>query len=413
MPADAGYRIFPVSAASAPELRTLAARLAAGVAGAGLDSIGRTLARRPHLAERAVVAAAAQDELAAGLRQLARGQPGSHLIRGRAAGRGEGLVWVFSGHGSQWPGMGRELLGEPAFESVIDALEPIFAAEIGFSPRQALRGGDFGDVARAQTMIFAMQAGLAALWRSYGVSPAAVIGHSVGEIAAAVTSGTLSLQDGGRLICRRSRLLRRVAGRGGMAMVTISFAQARQRLADHPGLVAAIDSAPSSAVVAGTPGAIDDLAGRWPAEGIGVRRVPSDVAFHSPQMEPLLADLEASATDLCPRAPAVRVYSTALPDPRSGMTADGKYWCANLRSPVRLTAAITAAAEDGFRDFLEVSPHPVVTHSVSQTLAALGLEGTFAGATLRRGRPERLAFLTSAAALHCRGVELAWHRLYP
>ena len=319
---------------------------------------------------------------------------------------GTGLVWVFSGHGSQWPGMGRELLSEPPFATVIDDLEPVFSAEMGFSPRQALCGGDFQDIARAQSMIFAMQAGLAALWRSAGVSPAAVIGHSVGEIAAAVVSGALSLEDGGRLICRRSRLLRRVAGRGGMAMVTIPFAQAEERLAGRRDLVAAIASSPRATVVAGDPVAIGALLEQWPADGIGVRRVPSDVAFHSPQMEALLADLEESAADLSPRPPAVPVYSTALPDPRSAMTADGKYWAANLRNPVRLSAAVIAAAEDGYRDFLEVSPHPVVAHSVSETLASLGLEDRFVGVTLRRNRSEKVTFGASAAAVHHRaGVD--------
>lgn len=407
-----GYRLVPLSATSQPALRELAARLAGDVGGIALDSVGHTLALRcSHLAERAVVVAASQDELAAGLRKLAAGERDTRLVVGRAASAGAGLVWVFSGHGSQWSGMGRELLFEPPFATVIDDLEPVFAAEIGFSPRQALRSGDFQDVARAQTMIFAMQVGLAALWRSCGVSPAAVIGHSVGEIAAAVVSGTLSLNDGGRLICRRSRLLRRVAGRGGMAMVTISFAQAEERLAGRGDLVAAIASSPGSTVVAGDPAAIGTILEQWPAEGILVRRVPSDVAFHSWHMEPLLTDLEESVADLSPRPPAVPVYPTALPDPRSAMTADGKYWAANLRNPVRLSAAVAAAAEDGYRDFLEISPHPVVAHSVSETLASLGLEDKFVGATLRRNRPEQLTFLTSAAAVHCRGIDLDWRRL--
>jgi 6-methylsalicylic acid synthase len=410
-----GYRLFPLSAASRPVLRASAARLAGEVAaGTALCEVGHTLALRdPQLGERAVVAAASRDELAAGLRKLAAGEQDTRVVVGRAAGAGAALVWVFSGHGSQWAGMGRELLSEPPFATVIDELEPVFAAEIGFSPRQALGDGDFLDIARAQTMIFAMQVGLAALWRSCGVSPAAVIGHSVGEIAAAVVSGTLSLNEGGRLICRRSRLLRRVAGQGGMAMVTIPFAQVAERLAGRRDLVAAIASSPGSTVVAGDRAAIGDVVEQWPSPGVAVRRVPSDVAFHSPHMEPLLTDLAESVADLSPRPPVVPAYSTALPDPRSAVTADGKYWAANLRNPVRLAAAVIAAAEDGYRDFLEVSPHPVVAHSVSDTLASLGLDDKFVGVTLRRNRPQHLTFLTSAAAVHCRGIELDWRRLRP
>jgi 6-methylsalicylic acid synthase len=403
------YQIFPLSAASDRELRQRASRLAEGLGNVGLDVAGQPFVHEypRDLIERAVVAAASTDELAAGLRRVADGEPDNLVVTGQASIVGDGPVWVFSGHGSQWPGMGRDLLGESEFAAVIDALEPVFSDEIGFSPREAIQSGDFQDVAKAQTMIFAMQVGLAALWRSRGVHPAAIIGHSVGEIAAAVCSGMLSLADGGRLICRRSRLLRRVAGRGGMAMVMLSFADVQERLSHRDGLVAAIESAPTATVIAGVPEAIDTVVRQWQAEGIAVRRISSDVAFHSPQMEQLVAGLEEASADLCPGVPAVPVYSTALPDPRAGVTADGKYWAANLRNPVRLATAITAAAEDGFRDFLEVSPHPVVTHSIGQTLTA---DGTFVAGTLRRGKPERLTFLKSAAAVYCRGFNLAWSR---
>ncbi|MGA5757806.1 type I polyketide synthase [Nonomuraea bangladeshensis] len=448
-PAPAGGAagsLFPVSAATRPALRQAASDLAAvaavadpagaaGAAGAAdptgvadpagaaraagrvtMADLGHTLAlRRTHLSHRAVVVAENETALAAGLRNLAAGTPHDAVATGRPlADPGPGPVFVFSGHGSQWAGMGRDLLAaEPAFAAVIDELEPVFAEEIGFSPREALSGGELTDVDLVQTMIFAMQVGLVEVWRAYGVRPHAVIGHSVGEIAAAVTAGALSRLDGARLICRRSRLLRRVAGRGAMAMVQLPFAEAERRLEGHEGVVAAIASSPASTVVSGEPDAVAEVLTRWLEEGIPARRVASDVAFHGPQMDPLMPELAAAAAGLTPGAPGIAVYSTALDDPRGRPGFDGAYWAANLRRPVRLADAVGAAATDGYRAFIEISAHPVVTHSVLETLGDGGHEDVFVGGSLRRNRPGRTALLTAVAAAHCAGLDVDWRRLQP
>ncbi|MFD1540991.1 type I polyketide synthase [Nonomuraea guangzhouensis] len=413
---ETARRLYPVSAASRAALRQAAGNLAGVVGDLPAADAGHTLAlRRAHLPHRAVVAAESPAALADRLRALSTGAPHDAVTTGQVlVDPGPGPVFVFSGHGSQWAGMGRELLAtEPAFAAVIDELEPVFAAEIGFSPREVLTEDELTEVDRIQTMIFAMQLGLVELWRAYGVRPHAVIGHSVGEIAAAVTAGALSRLDGARLICRRSRLLRRVAGHGAMAMVQLPFAEAARLLGDRTDVVAAIASSPGSTVVSGDPDAVADVLTGWIEEGIPARRVASDVAFHGPQMDPLLADLTAAAADLKVDVPGIRVYSTALDDPRASPGFDGAYWAVNLRRPVRLADAIAAAAADGYRAFIELAPHPVVTHSVLETLSTGGHEEIFVGASLRRNRPTRAALLTSVAAAHCAGVEVDWHRLQP
>ncbi|MEQ4715850.1 beta-ketoacyl synthase N-terminal-like domain-containing protein [Nonomuraea sp. B19D2] len=406
-------RLYPVSAASPAALRQAAGNLA-GVAGRLPSAdVGHTLAlRRAHLPHRAVVAAQSPAALADRLRALSTGAPHDAVTTGRVlSDPGPGPVFVFSGHGSQWAGMGRELLAtEPVFAAVIDELEPVFAAEIGFSPREVLAEDELTEVDRIQTMIFAMQLGLVELWHAHGVRPHAVIGHSVGEIAAAVTAGALSRVDGARLICRRSRLLRRVAGRGAMAMVHLPFAETARLLGDRTDVVAAIAASPGSTVVSGDPDAVADVLAGWIKEGIPGRRVASDVAFHGPQMDPLLADLAAAAADLTAGVPDIRVYSTALDDPRANPGFDGAYWAVNLRRPVRLADAVTAAAADGYRAFVEISPHPVVTHSVLETLGTAGHEEVFVGMSLRRNRPSLLAGL---AAAHCAGLDVDWRRLQP
>ncbi|MBU3062191.1 acyltransferase domain-containing protein [Nocardia sp. NEAU-G5] len=415
-----GRRMFVLSAASEEALRRRADDLAGWLSmrpgEIPLDSLAHTLAiRRSHLEHRAAVIASGEADLIEKLGALAKDEPVDDAATGvPLPGRDDGLVWVFSGHGSQWAGMGRELLAtEPAFAAVLDELAPVFAEEIGFTPREALASGDLDDVSRIQAMIFAMQVGLAEVLRSYGVTPAAVIGHSVGEIAAAVAAGALDLTAGARLSCRRSTLLRREAGSGSMAMVGLPFAEVESRLTDRPGLCAAIHSSPTSTVVSGDPDALDVVLEEWRAQGVVIRRVASDVAFHSPRMDPLAAELAEAVSELRPASPRIPFYTTALPDSRSVPLFDGAYWAANLRNPVRLVDAVTAAAGDGYRAFLEISPHPVVTHSISETLSELGTECAFVDGTLRRDRSERQRLLSTLGALHCHGFPIDWSRLYP
>ncbi|WP_283133039.1 type I polyketide synthase [Rhizohabitans arisaemae] len=418
VPAAAGKpSLFPISAASLAALTGYADRLAdrlAGGDGRALADVGHTLAhRRTHLPHRAVVAAAGRERLVAGLREVAAA--GSASTTGAVLpGAPRGLVFVFSGHGSQWIGMARELLAtEPVFAAVIEEIEPIFVEEMGVSPTAKILDSTPQPVDVVQPMIFAVQVALARLWRAYGVRPAALIGHSVGEIAAAVVAGVLTLEQGARLVCRRSLLLRRVAGQGAMAMVSLPPHEAGARLGDRDDVAVAVAASTGSAVISGDVASVAEIGERWRADGVVVRPVDSDVAFHSPRLDPLLAPLAASVADLTPLPPAVPLYTTALADPRSAAPRDGAYWAANLGGQVRFAQAVTAAAEDGHRLFVEVSPHPVVEHSISETLDDLGFEDVYVTHSLRRNRPERETLLANLGALYCHGAEVDWSAHWP
>ncbi|MFM9441181.1 beta-ketoacyl synthase N-terminal-like domain-containing protein [Streptomyces acidiscabies] len=408
--------LFPLSGRSEAAVREDAARLADWLDGPGAGvapaSVARYLGtRRSHLERRVAIVAADRAELAGGLRRFAAGDAAPGLAEGTVTDEGlDDVVWVFSGTGAQWPGMGRELLAtDTVFAEVIDRIGPVFAEEFGTTARELIENGDVSRVDTAQTMIYAVQMGLVAVWRSLGVRPAAVIGHSMGEIAAATTAGTLSLEDGARLVCRRSVLLRRVAGAGGMLMIGLPADEAEARLGGTDGVVPAVLASPTTTVVAGAVAEIEALARDLASDpSLLVRRVDSDVAFHSPQMEPLLKELAEAAADLTVHAPRIPVYSTALDDPRDAAVRDGAYWAANLRSPVRLSGAVAAAAEDGFRTFLEVSAHPVVRHSVQETLDTVGADRHCLAASLRRGTGEREHLLLNAGLLYCHGVPLDW-----
>ncbi|MCP2336079.1 type I polyketide synthase [Actinomadura rupiterrae] len=410
--------VFPVSAMSEKGLRGIAAATAdrLGEEHPPLASIGRTLAvHRSHLAWRAAVVASTEDELVERLRTVADGEEAPGVLRGRtASGASTGPVWVFSGHGAQWSGMGRELLrDEPVFAAALDDLAEVFREEMGWTPREALEEGGPWTAAHVQALTFAMQIGLAEVWRARGVAPAAVIGHSVGEIAAAVVAGTLDRHEAARFACRRATALRRIEGRGGMALVGLTADEVRERLGDRTDVVAAIDAAPASTVISGDHDPVAELAETWKAEGIPVWKVDSDIAFHSPHVLDVLDEVAHAAGQMLPRPAEIPLYSTTLADPRGPDERDAGYWADNLRRPVRFTQAVAAAVEDGHTLFLEISSHPVVAHSITETLDDLGVEDGASVPSLRRDKPERETLARALADLHCRGGAIDWTKAQP
>ncbi|MGW3231189.1 type I polyketide synthase [Kitasatospora sp. NPDC001095] len=416
-PGPARPRLFPLSAASEQGLRALAAEAADWLRarpGTDLDDLAHTLTtRRSHLARRAAVVAEDTKELLAGLDALADAEASPAAATGAASAFGDsgaaGAVWVFSGHGSQWTGMGRELLTtQPRFARVIDELAAVFAEELGWTPREAIEAGGPWTVTRTQAMTFAMQVALAEVWSGLGLRPGAVIGHSVGEIAAAVVAGSLERTAAARFACRRARALEAAAGRGAMAMVPLAFADVEQRTADREGVVAAIAASPLSTVVSGDTDAVEALVADLAAEGIQARRVNTDVAFHSPHVHGILDEVRRAAGELHATAPTVTLYSTALADPRSTAPREGEYWATNLADPVRFHQAVRAALDDGARVFLEVSSHPVVAHSITETALDADLPDTQVALTLRRDQPEQRTLLANLARLHCLGTPVTW-----
>ncbi|GGO98880.1 type I polyketide synthase [Wenjunlia tyrosinilytica] len=422
-PAPVAPEVFLVPAGSSAALPSAAVRLAEWVENDGaavpLRDIAHTLAlRRSPGRGRLAVTARSHGELSRALRAFAarRAESGTVVtgeVRSAVPSR---PVWVFSGQGSQWAGMGRAMLAcESAFASALAALDPLIAREAGFSVLEVVRGGErVRGCARVQPVLFALQIALAATWRAHGVEPAAVIGHSMGEVAAAVVAGALSPADGVRVICRRSALMTRIAGEGTMASVALDAAAVEAELAASgaSGSVGlAVLSAPDSTVVAGETAQVERLVCAWQSCGVPTSLVAVDVASHSPQVEPLLAPLRDSLEAIAPRRPEVPFYSTVLDDPRGVPAFDADYWCANLRAPVRFTTAVAAAARDGHLVYVEVSPHPVVTHSVVRGLRDL-VDDAVVLPTLRRDEDEPATFRGQLAALHCAGAAVDWSVLY-
>ncbi|MFN8225879.1 MAG: type I polyketide synthase [Mycobacterium sp.] len=365
-----------------------------------LADVAQALGHRPRQARVAAVCARDRGEAVAGLRALAEARPTPGVVAPHQPVTGPGTVFLYSGQGSQWAGMGRELLTtEPAFAAAVDELEPDFVAQVGFSLRDVLESGEpVVGIDRIQPVLVGMQLALTALWRSYGVEPDAVIGHSMGEVAAAVVSGALSAADGLKVIATRSRLMKRLSGQGAMALLELDADGAEALLADHPDLTVAVYAAPNQTVIAGPPDQVDAVVAVVDAQGKLARRVEVDVASHHPTVDPILGELRSELADLAPRAPKIPLLTTVV-DEGVVPAFDAAYWVDNLRKPVRFSRAVTEAAAN-HATFVEVSPHPLLTHAINGTLESARPRGDVqVGGTLYRDNPETLSFHTQLADL--------------
>ncbi|MGW5718190.1 acyltransferase domain-containing protein [Amycolatopsis sp. NPDC003865] len=396
-------QIFALSARSESALRRRAGDLAGWLAGPGRTVAPGELAaalarRREHLPLRAAVVTSSRSALVTGLRALAEGRTTGDVVRGAAGRELPRPVFVFSGAGSQWPAMGRRMLGaEPEFRAAVAALEPVFLARAGFSLRGALRR-PLGDPAVVTPLVFGTQVALANWWRAHGVEPAAVLGHSTGEVAAAVVAGALDVGDGLDIVVTAANLLAELPP-SAMAVVELPAGEVRE-----PGLTVVEHTSPTQCTVAGSAGDIAALVSRVAGLGLLARRL--DGTGHTAAVEPVLGRFRAALAHLRPRTPATTCYSSALAGAVPVFDVD--HWVATVRRPVRFTQAVAAAVDDGHRWFVEVSPHPVALPAVEQTAA-----GVRTLATLSRRDGEENAFAHSLAELHAAGHPAVLGRRYP
>ena len=356
---------------------------------------------RPRHARFATVSAGDRTQAVAGLRALAGGRPAPGVVAPRQGVPRPGTVFLYSGQGSQWPGMGRDLLAdEPAFAAAVAELEPVFVEQVGFSLRQVFASGEpVEGIERIQPVLVGMQLALTALWRSYGVEPDAVIGHSMGEATAAVVAGALSPADGLKVIATRSRLMSRLAGQGAMALLELDAEATEALIVGYPDVTVAVYAAPQQTVIAGPPEQVDAVIAVVDARGRLARRIEVDVASHHPTVDPILPELRSALADLAPVVPKIPLISTVGQTNGAAPAFDADYWVANLRNPVRFSHAVAAAAEN-HATFIEVSPHPLLTHAIGGNLESANARGDIqVAATLNRDNPETLTFHTYLATV--------------
>ncbi|MET8168729.1 type I polyketide synthase [Streptomyces sp. NPDC005329] len=403
-----------LSGATQPALRAQARRLAACLTAhpslAPVDVAYSAATGRTALPSRAVVVADDRDALLDGLTALADGRPDPAVVTGTAGVGVRRTAFVFPGQGAQWAGMAVPLLdSSPAFAARWAECGRALAPYTDWSLDEAVRSPQALErVDVVQPVLWAVMVSLAELWRTAGVRPDAVLGHSQGEIAAACVAGALSLEDGAKVVALRAKALLALAGRGGMLSVPLPETEVRARLDRWPGLGVAAVNGPSAVVVSGATAALDAAQAAWETEGVRVRRVPVDYASHSPQVEEIRERLAADLAGITPRRTTdVSFLSTLTGGPLDTSGLDADYWYRNLREQVRFEEATRRAIRDGYRVFVEASPHPVLTVGVQQTAEAVDVP-VASVATLRRDMGDLARFRTALGEAAVLGTSVDW-----
>ncbi|WP_165845708.1 type I polyketide synthase [Streptacidiphilus pinicola] len=357
------------------------------------------------------------DALADVLRSLAEGRPtpdgGLHEA---GFGGAHAVAFVFPGQGSQWRGMGRELLRtSPAFRAAMAECDTALREELGWSVLELLldASADLPDAVEVvQPVLWALEVALAAHWRAMGVDPDLCVGHSMGEAAAACVAGALSLADAARVIARRSRLMQRLAGRGAMLATELSPHQARELVSGYGDEVCvAVENSPHATVLAGDPALLDKIARELDRRQILCRQVKVNVASHAPLMDEIREDLLAELAALEPSAPHTPMFSTVRSAAVEGPVLDAAYWADNLRQPVRFADAVRHVVEGRTVVFVEVSPHPVLSQAIEDVQGALALPATVV-TTLVRNQSESAQSARALGRAFGLGAAVDWRRWY-
>jgi acyl transferase domain-containing protein len=422
-----------VSSRTAGGLRAQAERLAefarnrATLEPQDLTDIGWSLATtRTVFEHRAVVRGEHRDELLSGLAALAADLPAPGNASGVVTpGRGRGrIVFVFPGQGSQWIGMGRELASSsPVFAARLAECGQALAPFVDWSMDDVLAGvegaGHFDRVDVVQPVLWAVMVSLAAVWQAAGVEPDAVVGHSQGEIAAAVVAGILTLDDAAKVVALRSQALTALSGLGGMLSIAESESVVTARVAPWADRVSvAAVNGPDATVVSGTPEALQEIQAGCERDGVRARLLPVDYASHGPQVDSLRDEILSRLAGVAPQPARLPMVSAMTGELLEGPTLDADYWYASLRAPVQFARAVEVLGRSRHSVFIETSPHPVLTSSITAVLENLAdpedADGPSTGpapvvtGTLRRddGGPARI--LLSLAEVHVHGVGVDW-----
>ncbi|MFG1768872.1 polyketide synthase Pks13 [Nocardia salmonicida] len=420
--------VLAVSAYLPSRRKRAATELADWLEGAGKDvplaDVARSLAKRSHQRSRGVVVAKTREEAVTGLRAIAEGKPGAGVFTADSPAS-NGPIWVFSGFGSQHRKMAKQLYGENSiFRKTVDEVDALVQDEAGYSIREMFLDDEQDyDVGTCQVGIFTIQLGLAALLRAHGAEPAAVVGHSMGEVAGSYIAGGLSIEDAVRVICARSRLM----GEGeqmltddevrNMALVELSAHDVALLLPKYPDVECAVYAAPTNTVIGGPREQVEQIVAEVEAMGKFARILPTRGAGHTSQMDPLLGELAAELAGIEPTSLKTGLYSTVHEGlyfkPGSDPIHDEPYWVKNLRHSVWFTNAVKAAVDSGHTTFLELAPNSVALMQVLGTTFAAGVHDAQLIPTLKRKEDESAGVIGALAQLYVHGHAVNLSSLLP
>ena len=417
-----GPCLLPISARSPEALRALAQAYREhlnGLPAARLLAVCSTAARRrSHHAYRLAVPGSSCNILIKALGSFLDSPVGPETSGGRQI-HPPRVAFVFAGQGPQWWGMGRDLWHcEPLFRQEIERCAEAMRAHAPWSLVDELRADEersrLAETEFAQPTLFALQVALAALWRSWGVEPNAVVGHSVGEIAAATIAGVLDLEEGARIAVIRGNAMQRATGLGQMAQVALSSPQCEELIAAYgDGLAVAAENGPTTTVLSGDRAALAAALSELEARGVETRMLPVNYAFHSAQVESLRNALVANLAPITPQPPRLTLLSTLTGQPCTLADYDAEYWGRQMRERVRFAPAIAALLAEGCNAFIEIGPHPTLRAAISETMQAHGAPSAVAILpSLRKGEPERACMLSSLGTLYMAGQSVSWAAVF-
>ena len=373
--------------------------------------------RRTHHQHRLAAFGRTGNEVAAQLEAFVAGDSPPLLAKGHARTPPVRLAMVFSGNGSQWRGMGQDLLADPFIARCIDRVDATISRLSGWSVKDALSSTEpanlFDRTEIAQPALFALQVAMLEWLAAHGIEAEAMLGHSVGEVSAAYGAGILSLAEACRVIVERSRAQGRTAGTGRMAALGLSPENAAALIAPYgEALTIAAVNAPNSVTVAGDAAAIDALGGELEGNQVFFRPLDLDYAFHSRCMDPIRKGLLDRLDGLTPRDGRLRFVSTVTGTTIEGSRLDAEYWWDNIRRPVQFAPAIESLMAEGFNVFLEIGPHPILDTYLRDCLKTAGGQGVSIP-TLRRHEPERDALWLALGRCYAAGIAIDYDALYP
>lgn len=419
--ANGKQHVLPLSARSEEALKDLArswfSRLSQNTTESLEDLCYSAACRRSHHPFRVAFTGNSQGEMCAQIEQFIEQGTGEWLASGQTLNEEPFQpVFVFTGMGPQWWAMGRELYHEESvFRNEVDQCDAVFKKITGWSILDEMLADEavsrMSDTTIAQTSNFVIQTGLVALWRSLGVEPAAIVGHSVGEVTAAYVAGVLTLEEAIKVSYHRSQIQKKASGLGKMLAVGLGAEQCADllKLTEGKVSIAAINS-PATVTLAGDAESLEAIATYLTTIGEFNRFLQVEVPYHSHYMEDLKPEVREKLADLKPALPALTLYSTVTGDRVNAISYDAEYWCDNIREPVYFAKAVESLLRDGYRVFLEVGPHPVLSAAIKECCRTQNIVPvTFA--SMKRGMPEQRTLKLALAGLYTAGCELDWPRL--
>jgi len=415
-----GDFIVPISAKSEKSLTGLLEKIAdMDLEGVSINDIGWSFGvRRTHHEKRLAVVAQDKKELQDKLHDICEGKVGEGIIKGNLVNKSPKLVMVFTGMGPQWWAMGHQMYKSNAvFKETLERVDKEFSKLAGWSLLEMMMADEqdsqIEETKLAQPANFALQIALAEVWKSYGVSPDAIVGHSAGEVAAAYIAGALTFEDAVKVIYIRSTLQQLTTGKGKMLAADISFDEVSTMLGEYKGLVsiAAINS-PSSVTLSGDEKSLDELSEKMKKRSIFNKYLRVKVPYHSHYLESMKAEFFEQLNDISPNKNTIALYSTVSGGKIDGKCQDTEYWWKNARDPVFFMDACSSLINDGYTLFLEVGPHPVLFSSIQDCLLNTGNQGKVAY-SLRRNMDENKTMLSSLGELYTFGYDVCWDSLYP